>query len=131
MELTLNRTIQNPLYTIGKLFINGEYFCDTLEDAVREIKIMHETCIPEGNYEIILNYSKKFKKIMPLLLNIPNFSGIRIHSGNNINHTSGCILVGYNTKEGQLTESHDTFIAFFDILNQTKEKIFINILCVT
>jgi hypothetical protein len=64
---------------IGKLYIDGAYFCDTLEDIPREIKKLHETCIPVGTYKVILNMSNRFQKIMPLLLDVPNFEGIRIH----------------------------------------------------
>lgn len=123
MNLLLKRMFFSPQLTIGKLFIDGKYFCDTLEDTEREVKIQHETCIPRGQYEVIINYSNRFKKMMPLLLNVPNFTGIRIHAGNTHNDTSGCILIGYNTSPGKLTESRDTYIEFIDILRKTTEPI--------
>lgn len=84
MKLELYRKFLGKDYTIGKLFINGEYFCDTLEDTVRPEgeKILGKTAIPYGTYDIILTMSPKFKRILPLLLNVPNFEGVRIHSGN-------------------------------------------------
>ena len=103
MLLELDRKYKKSSYTIGTLTINGIYFCDTLEDAVGEIKIPNETCIPFGHYQVIIDYSNRFKRLMPLLLEVPDFSGIRIHNGTNQNNTSGCILVGKNTIRGMLT----------------------------
>lgn len=105
MKLELKRVAIKEKYIIGKLYIDGSYFCDTLEDPIREVKIKHETAIPFGTYKIIMDVSKRFKKRMPLLLDVPNFAGVRIHSGNTVEHTSGCILVGKNTIKGQLTDS--------------------------
>lgn len=127
MELKIKRIAYREKYTIGKLSINGEYFCDTLEDIPREVKVMNETCIPTGTYKVIVNMSTRFKRLMPLLLNVPNFEGIRIHNGTNQNSTSGCILVGRNTIVGQLTDSKNTFESLFKILNATKEDITIEI----
>ena len=116
MILHLKRIFYGFNYTIGKLSIDGVYFCDTLEDLPRDVKIMNETCIPQGKYKVILNESNRFKRIMPLLLNVPNFEGIRIHSGNTAAHTSGCILVGKNTIKGQLTDSRETFNKLFSLM---------------
>ena len=80
--------------TIGTLYVNDEFECFTLEDAVREQKIMHKTAIPEGTYEVIINLSPKFGKLYPRLLDVPGFTGILIHAGNGPEDTSGCILVG-------------------------------------
>lgn len=121
MKLTLNRIYKAPTYTIGKLFIDGIYFCDVLEDVVRDInkdgdllddgeqKVYGQTAIPYGTYKVILNLSNRFKRIMPLLLNVPHFEGIRIHSGNTDKDTHGCLLVGKNTVKGKVTESKKTF----------------------
>ena len=105
MKITLNRIFKGDQYTIGKMYIDGIYFCDTLEDPVRPEKIKHETAIPAGTYNVILNRSNRFKKILPLLLNVPNYEGIRIHSGNTKEDTSGCILVGENKIKGQVINS--------------------------
>lgn len=109
MKLVLNRIAKKPLYTIGRLFVDGKYFCDTLEDRCRDLdkeeKVMHETAIPAGVYEVIVNVSVKFKRKLPLLLNVPYFTGIRIHRGNTDKDTSGCILVGENKQPGRVINS--------------------------
>lgn len=84
---------------IGDLFIDGEFFCHTLEDKKRAdgVKVKHETAIPAGTYKVILTMSNRFKRVMPLLVNVPMFSGIRMHGGNDSEDTSGCPLVAFNT----------------------------------
>lgn len=105
MKIKLIREIFTDKSTIGRMFIDGQYFCDTLEDTDRdenkngvfdngETKIYGETAIPYGHYEVIVNYSNAFKRDLPLLLNVPHFEGIRIHRGNKPEDTKGCILVG-------------------------------------
>ena len=107
--LELNRIAKKTLYTIGRLFVDGKYFCDTLEDRCRDLdkeeKVMNETAIPEGIYEVIVNVSAKFRRKLPLLLDVPHFSGIRIHRGNMYKDTSGCILVGENKQQGRVINS--------------------------
>ena len=107
--LELNRIAKKPLYTIGRLFVDWKYFCDTLEDCCRDLdkeeKVMNETAIPEGTYEVIVNVSAKFRRKLPLLLDVPHFSGIRIHRGNTDKDTSGCILVGENKQQGRVINS--------------------------
>ena len=107
--LELNRIAKKTLYTIGRLFVDGKYFCDTLEDRCRDLdkeeKVMNETAIPEGIYEVIVNVSAKFRRKLPLLLDVPHFSGIRIHRGNTDKDTSGCILVGENKQQGRVINS--------------------------
>ena len=130
MNLLLIRDTYTKESTIGKLYIDGKYECDTLEDVVREEKIFGETAIPEGEYTIILNLSSRFKKILPLLLNVPSFEGIRIHSGNNAEDTHGCILVGVRDKKDWIGNSKKTFISLMLKLIETqnkKEKITIRI----
>lgn len=104
-NLTLKRTYLLDNYTIGELYIEGEYYCDTLEDTVREEKIAGKTAIPYGKYEVIVNRSPRFKRDLPLLLDVPNFEGIRIHRGNTDEDTSGCILVGENKVVGKVINS--------------------------
>ena len=130
MRLTLKRIANRKDYCIGKLYINGKYFCDTLEDRdrglddsmseeeIKQIKIKGETAIPTGIYTILLTYSPKYKKVMPLINNVKGYSGIRIHSGNSSKDTEGCLLVGKNTVVGRLTDSRNTFNALFKRLQQ-------------
>lgn len=105
MNLFLQRIAQTPEYTIGRLYINGKVFCNTLEDPIRDTKIAGKTAIPAGTYEVVVNRSPKFKRDLPLLLNVPNFEGIRIHRGNTAKDTAGCILVGLNQKKGMVVNS--------------------------
>jgi hypothetical protein len=120
MNLLLKRTHNTKNYTHGQLFIDDVYFCDTLEDQERQIKVAGETAIPCGTYKVILTMSNRFKKIMPLLLNVPNFMGIRIHNGNTKDHTEGCILVGKKVKDGFIGESRTTFKKLMGILSVAK-----------
>lgn len=94
MKLELTRRKSTDKSTAGTLYIGGVFQCFTLEDVEREVKIKHETAIPKGEYKIMVNMSPAFGKPLPLLLNVPNYEGVRIHSGNTAAHTSGCILVG-------------------------------------
>lgn len=109
MKLTLNRIYKAPTYTIGKLYIDGEYYCDVIEDKVRDFvsdkKIMHETAIPFGTYEVVVNMSNRFKRLLPLLLNVPYFEGIRIHNGKDETSSSGCLIVGENKIKGKVINS--------------------------
>src|SRR2546423_440555 len=94
MQLQLKRKTFTDKSTIGELAVNGVFECFTLEDVVRPEKIKRETAIPAGRYEIAITFSDKFQKFLPLLLNVPNYEGVRIHSGNRPEDTEGCILVG-------------------------------------
>jgi len=129
MKLICERIYKAPSYTISNLYIDGMLFCNILEDAVREdgIKIKGKTAIPSGTYKVILNYSNRFKRIMPLLLDVPNFSGIRIHWGTDEFDTEGCLLVGKNTIKGKVTKSRTTFDKLFDILKSATDEITIEI----
>lgn len=94
MEITLRRYPSNYYCTIGELSLEDQFLCYTLEDVVREEKIPHITAIPEGKYEVVITESERFGVKLPLLLNVPNYSGVRIHAGNTAKDTDGCILVG-------------------------------------
>jgi hypothetical protein len=100
MVLFLKRFDFGDNYTIGKLYVNNVFECYTLEDKVRDIKIPNETAIPAGTYKVIVNRSNRFKKDLPLVLNVMNFEGVRIHSGNTDKDTEGCILVGKTWSKG-------------------------------
>ena len=105
MNIEVKRTFKGPDYTIGKMYLDGKYFCDTLEDAVRPVKIKHQTAIPVGEYKVIVNMSPRFGKMFPRLLDVPGFEGVLIHSGNTKEDTSGCILVGENKEKGKVLNS--------------------------
>jgi len=116
MKITVRRLHFDTSYTTGMMSIDGEKFCDTLEDANRdgnrngrfdsgERKIPGETCIPFGKYPVSVTMSPKFKRELPLIHNVPEFEGIRIHRGNKPQDTAGCILVGESRKGGTLINS--------------------------
>jgi len=110
MKLLLKRIALKEKYTIGKLYIDGEFFSDTLEDPVREEKIYGETAIPKGTYKVTITLSPRFRRWLPLLHDVPNFEGVRIHRGNTPEDTHGCILVGQNKIKGQVVNSAYTEI---------------------
>ena len=116
MEITVKRRYFAETYTIGAMYINGERFCDTLEDRNRDIncngkfdngekKVMNETAIPFGKYDVVANYSPRFKRDLPRLVDVPEFEGVLIHRGNTAKDTSGCILVGENKVKGKVINS--------------------------
>lgn len=150
MELKLKRIALKKEYTIGRLYIDGKYFCDTLEDTVRDLnkngkfdngekKIAGLTAIPYGKYEVTLKvrsprYSKVQKYMdfcggyMPRLLKVLDFEGILIHPGNTAKDTDGCVLVGKNTVVGKLTDSFNTWKKLYLLMKSVSakgEKIFI------
>ena len=142
MKLTLKTRSNKETYTIGHLFVDGEYFCDTLEDTNRGLndsmttaeilkkKVKGRTAIPRGTYEVSLTMSPRFKRMMPLLMNVKGFEGVRIHSGNTPEDTEGCILVGLNKIKGQLVESRSTFDRLYRTMAaevQRGKKVFIEI----
>lgn len=133
MKLTLKRIALRPTYTIGKLYIDDAYFCDTLEDTVRdtnksgkfdngEQKIKGKTAIPYGTYEIKWTYSPRFKKYTPQLMNVPSFEGIRIHAGSTHEDTAGCLLLGENKKVGMVLNSRATIAKFYPIIKDACAK---------
>lgn len=116
MKVTIKRTFKGSEYTIGKLYIDGNYLCDTLEDTVRPegVKIAGKTAIPAGAYKVKKTMSPRFKKILPEILNIKGFSGVRIHAGNTAKDTEGCILLGLNKIKGGLVISQTTMTFFME-----------------
>lgn len=149
MELTLKRIAKKANYTIGKLYIDGTYFCDTLEDTdrgldqsmdletIREKKVKGHTAIPTGTYRVTLNvvspkYSKRSQYNfcngkVPRLLDVPGYEGILIHIGNYPKDTEGCILVGKNTKVGAVLDSTNTFRELYSRLVFSNSPIKITI----
>lgn len=152
MELKLKRIALRDTYTIGRLYLNGTYFCDTIEDKVRDInkdgdltdvgegKVYGKTAIPYGRYEITMKvqspkYSQRAsyawcKGYLPRLLKVPHFVGVLIHSGNDATHSAGCILVGENKVKGQVINSMATLKRIVPMLkhaSDNNEKIWITI----
>lgn len=144
MQITIDRKWKKDGYTISRVYVNGEYFgCNCLEDTDRGLrqdmslaeiqkrKVYGKTAIPSGEYECVYTYSPRFKKKLPLLLNVKNFEGIRIHSGNSAKDTDGCLLCGLNTKVGWVSNSRlwtDRLIAKMQEAWGRKEKVTIKIL---
>ena len=122
MLIEVKRFEFKDTYTIGKMYINGLYECYTLEDVVRNgTKVIGKTAIPTGEYKVIIDASVRFKQDMPHILNVPNFTGVRIHSGNTSAHTEGCILVG-TTWAGKdfIGNSKAAYKKFFEKLKKAK-----------
>ena len=144
MELELKRIARRDTYTIGRLYIDGKYFCDTIEDKDRGLrqdlpvsvnqarKVRGQTAIPTGRYRVTLGvkspkYSKKKQYAacngyVPRLINVPAFDGILIHIGNTAADSEGCILVGRNKKVGMVLESTNTFWQLYDRLQTADRK---------
>ncbi|MEO8992307.1 MAG: DUF5675 family protein [Nitrosospira sp.] len=129
MELQIKRTDFFEECTIGELSLNGVFECYTLEDKVRPVKIAGKTAIPSGRYEVIINFSQRFQKQLPLLLNVPNYEGVRIHSGNTAADTEGCVLVGETKTDNFVGESRWAFNRLFEKMKVASEteKIFLEI----
>lgn len=149
MDLRLKRIARRDTYTIGHLYVDGKYFCDTIEDTDRGLKQSlpasvnkgkkryGATAIPTGRYQVVMNVkSPKFSKrkqyefcdgYLPRLLNVPAFEGVLIHIGNTARDTEGCLLVGRNTKVGKVLESAATFRALYAKLKEAKGMIFITV----
>lgn len=126
-KIKLKRTDYKETYTVGRLYINNNYFCDTLEDRCRDLskekKIYSQTAIPKGVYKLVISYSPRFKRLLPLLLNVPFFEGIRIHAGNSSKDTSGCILVGTvkDVEKDWISNSKSTEKLFIQTISQYNE----------
>lgn len=129
MILNLLRTNQINEATIGQIFYQDKHVCYTLEDLPREVKIMHKTAIPAGTYDVIINYSNRFKRPMPRLLNVPGFEGILLHKGKNITSTSGCVLVGQSVQGDQLVNPIPAFEKIYNLITKglKQGKVFIKI----
>lgn len=134
MKLELKRIARRPSYTIGQLYVDGIYLCDTIEDTdrgltkdmsleeIQKIKVKSETAIPSGTYQVILNMSARFKRLLPLLIGVPGYEGIRIHPGNTEKDTEGCILPGLNKVRGQVVESRAQFGKVFNLVDEAIKR---------
>ena len=135
MKITLKRKFYGKTHTIGDLLIDGNFFCNTIEDKVRSLplacpntsigiackckgKVYAQTAIPAGIYKVTMEYSPKFKRRLPLLHNVPHFIGILIHSGTTEKDSAGCIIIGVNSVKGKVLNSRNTS----DALNLLLEK---------
>ena len=143
MKLLLKRIARREKYTIGKLYIDGKYECDTVEDEdrgltqdmsldeIKKIKVPNETAIPTGTYKITLNVvSPKFSKYaykyiggrLPRLPDVPGYSGVLMHIGNTAEHSSGCLIVGQNTQVGKVLNSTVTFKKLYAKLQEANKR---------
>lgn len=141
MELTLLRTQKTELSTISQLFVDGKHECFTIEDTDRgltqdmplaelqKLKIFGKTAIPTGRYQIKITFSNRFKKLLPELLNVPAYEGIRIHVGNYPRDTEGCILPGQVPSKDCVLKSKPAFDALFAKIKKSlkTEEIWITI----
>lgn len=136
MELLVKRQKSKGDSTLGELYVDGKFECYTLEDVVREVpnkpvaewKIKGKTAIPQGTYDVIISLSARFKTQLPEVLNVPGFSGIRIHSGNCAADTEGCLLLGtaQNASACTVANSRNAFNVFFlklDAALKSKHKV--------
>lgn len=137
MKLLLKRKYKAATYTIGDLYVDGRFFCNTIEDTARDLplrcpdtpfgrqcrcreKMYARTAIPTGIYRVTMEHSPRFKRVLPCLHNVPHFLGILIHSGNTEKDSAGCIIVGRNTVKGKVTESRKTSDALNTLLGKEK-----------
>lgn len=133
MKLELKRRFLGESYTIGSLSIDGKKFCDTLEDKVRDLnkngvfdgdekKVYGETAIPYDTYDVVVDYSPKFKRELPRLQNVRHFEGILIHRGNTAEDSAGCILVGENKVKGKVINSTPYEKELVRILKEAQDR---------
>ncbi len=141
MEILVRAINRSANSTISKLYINGAFQCYVLEDKDRglkqsmplsqitAIKVPGETAIPEGRYNVIINFSNRFQHDMPLLENVPGYEGVRIHSGNYAKDTEGCLLLGTAIGEDVVLNSRSAFATFFPLLKKAlqTEKVSLTI----
>lgn len=123
MILRLERVEIVPAYTMGQLYVDGAFECWVLEDPVREgPKVYGATAIPFGQYAVTVDFSNRFKKMLPHVLNVPGFAGIRIHAGNTVHDTEGCLLVGCDRVGATVQRSRQAFLALMPKLQLARER---------
>ena len=127
MKLKLTRDVFTDLSTTGKLTVDDEYFSFTLEDTDRKMevggeKVYGKTCVPRGTYDVVLNFSNRYQKVMPQVLNVPQFEGIRIHAGNFHGDTNGCVLLGSTRSTDFVGNSMVTFDRLMGILEDAYDR---------
>lgn len=133
-EYLVYREVFSPKCTRGALWLpSGPFECYTLEDTIRDVKLPGQTAIPAGSYEVQISLSKRFGRLLPILLNVPGFEGVRIHSGNTDKDTEGCILLGRlwenNIAAEWLGESRAALSAFMPKLEAslTRGKVYLKV----
>lgn len=122
MELKLQRKWLTDNSTIGELTVNGKFSCYVLEDVVRAEKIYGKTAIPAGRYRITLTLSARFKRVLPLLNDVPNYAGVRIHPGNTAADTEGCLLPGLQRQKDAVLSSRTAFNLLFAQLTEANQR---------
>ena len=127
MKLKLIRNTFTDLSTTGKLTVDDEYFSFTLEDTDRKMeaggeKIYGKTCVPRGTYAVVLNFSNRYQKVMPQVMDVPGFEGIRIHAGNFHGDTNGCVLLGSTRSTDFVGNSVVTFNRLLGILEDAYDR---------
>lgn len=148
-NILLKRIAKKENYTIGRIYVDGKYVCDSIEDKdrgvsqddtleeIKAVKVRSQTAIPTGVYRVVMNVvSPKFVQKayyksfcggrLPRLLNVPGFDGILIHRGKDQNDSAGCIVVGYNTVVGKVTRSQEAFEKLYGLLKD-EDRIYITI----
>lgn len=147
MKILLKRIAKKPIYTIGKIYVDGQYVCDCIEDKdrglkqsmtleqINKLKVFGQTAIPTGEYKVTLNViSPKYSKStwykqnangarVPRILNVKGFDGVLIHTGNTAADSQGCVIVGINDKVGIVSKSKETFKKLYQILQSSKDDI--------
>ena len=134
MEIAVDRKYKKDGYTIGNVSVNGEFFCNSLEDKdrgldqsmplsrLKKMKVYGQTAIPTGTYSVKSYFWPKYRKYYPLLLDVKSFSGILIHAGKNATHTLGCILLGENKIKGGLVNG-EKYVRSITSMVQNAENI--------
>jgi hypothetical protein len=130
MLLTVLREPSENGATVGEMLLDGVHECFVLEDEVREVegvpvskwKVPGNSAIPAGKYRVVLTHSNRFKKVLPELLNVPGFQGIRIHAGNDKDDTEGCLLVGQERGSETVTRSRDAMVELMAALTGVIEQ---------
>lgn len=139
MELLLTRITRNEFCTIAELLVDSVHECFICEDVdrglaqsmpleeIKSVKVPGKTAIPSGRYEVVVSFSNRFQKPLPLLLGVPGFEGIRIHPGNTAADTEGCLLPGKVHTDVSVGNSREAFHDLFDKIKAATEKVFITI----
>lgn len=138
MEILVKRIALRSSYTIGKMYIDGKYFCDVIEDKVidinksgkfegKETKVYGESAIPYGKYKVTLTLSPRFKRFLPEIHDVPHFTAIRIHAGNTAKDSHGCLIVGENKEVGKVLNSRFWEKKLVELIKGCKESITIEI----